>query len=91
MTPYEQKLLEKYLAHLNIVGDEGDYPDFESWYQAIRYAHKGQGRRGPWKKRQNCATRTSWMQPGSSPAKGESRIRVEQVIPKTRRRNDLIR
>ena len=38
MPPYEQELLEKYLAHLNIVGDEGDYPDFDSWYQAVRYA-----------------------------------------------------
>ena len=47
--------------------------------------------RPPWKKRRSCATRTSWTPPGSSPAKGESRIRVEQVIPKTRRRNDLIR
>ena len=37
MTPYEQELLEKYLAHLNIVGHEGDYPDFESWYLAVRY------------------------------------------------------
>ena len=32
MTGEEQDLLEKYLAHLNIVGHEGDYPDFESWY-----------------------------------------------------------
>ena len=39
MTPYEQELLEKYLAHLNIVGHEGDYPDFEAWYQAVRYAN----------------------------------------------------
>ena len=39
MTPYEQELLEKYLAHLNVIGYEGDYPDFESWYQAVRYAH----------------------------------------------------
>ncbi len=38
MTPYEQELLEKYLAHLNVIGHEGDYPDFEAWYQAVRYA-----------------------------------------------------
>ena len=38
MTPYEQELLEKDLAHRNIIGDEGDYPDLESWYQAVRYA-----------------------------------------------------
>ena len=38
MTPYEQEPLEKYLAHRNVIGYEGDYPDFESWYQAVRYA-----------------------------------------------------
>ena len=38
MTPYEQELLEKYLAHQSVIGHEGDYPDFESWYQAVRYA-----------------------------------------------------
>ena len=38
MTSYEQELLEKYLAHLSVLGDEGDYPDFEAWYQAVRYA-----------------------------------------------------
>ena len=38
MTPYEQELLEKYLAHRNVIGYEGDYPDFEAWYQAVRYA-----------------------------------------------------
>ena len=38
MTPYEQELLEKCLAHQNIIGNEGDYPDFESWYQAVLYA-----------------------------------------------------
>ena len=30
MTPYEQKLLEEYLPHLNVIGDEGDYTDFEA-------------------------------------------------------------
>ena len=38
MTPYEQELLEKYLAHLNVVGGESEYTDFEAWYQAVRYA-----------------------------------------------------
>ena len=38
MTPYEEELLFKYLAHLNVVGEEGSYPDFEAWYQAVRYA-----------------------------------------------------
>ena len=38
MTPYEKELLDKYLSHLNVIGDDGDYPDFEAWYQAVRYA-----------------------------------------------------
>ena len=38
MTAEEQRLLGKYLTHLNVVGYQGDYPDFESWYQAVRYA-----------------------------------------------------
>ena len=38
MTPYEQELLEQYLIHQNVIGHEGDYPDFESCYQAVRYA-----------------------------------------------------
>ena len=38
MTPYEQKLLEEYLTHLNVIGDEGDYTDFEAWYRTVRYA-----------------------------------------------------
>ena len=38
MTPYEQELLEEYLTHLNVIGHEGDYPDFEAWYQAVRHA-----------------------------------------------------
>ena len=38
MTPYEQDLLQKYLAHLNVVGVEGEYPDFEAWHQAVGYA-----------------------------------------------------
>ena len=38
MTGEEQEFLEKYLTHLNVLGDEGDYPDFEAWYQAVRYA-----------------------------------------------------
>ena len=38
MTPYEQELLEKYLAYLNVIGEEGAYPSFEAWYQEVRYA-----------------------------------------------------
>ena len=38
MTPYEEELLGKYLAHLNGIDYEGDYPDFEAWYQVVRYA-----------------------------------------------------
>ena len=38
MSNEEQKLLEKYLTHLNSLGPEGFYPNFEAWYQEIRYA-----------------------------------------------------
>ena len=38
MTGEEKDLLKKYLAHLNILGPEGFYPNFEAWYQEIRYA-----------------------------------------------------
>ena len=38
MTGEEQERLEKYLNHLNVLGDEGSYPDFEAWYQEVRYA-----------------------------------------------------
>ena len=34
----------KYLTHLNATGDNGGYPDFEEWYQAVRY---GQGSGAP--------------------------------------------
>ena len=67
MTPYEQELLEKYLAHLNIVGHEGDYPDFEAWYQTVRYAPRDPGRRERWRKPANCATRTPGRRPGLQP------------------------
>ena len=38
MTAEEQKLLEQYLTHLNILGEAGTHPDFEAWYQEVRYA-----------------------------------------------------
>ena len=37
MTPYEQGLLEQYLTHLNILGEEGTHPNFDVWYQEVRY------------------------------------------------------
>ena len=40
MTGEEQDLLEKYLAHRNVLGDEGSYPDFGAWYQEVRYAQR---------------------------------------------------
>ena len=42
MTPEEQDLLTKYLTHLNILGDDGAFAEFEEWYQMVRYA-KGDG------------------------------------------------
>ena len=38
MTVEEQELLQQYLTDLNVLGDEGGYPDFEAWYQEVRYA-----------------------------------------------------
>ena len=38
MTGEDQELPGKYLTHLNVLGPEGDYPDFEAWYQEVRYA-----------------------------------------------------
>ena len=65
MTGEDQYLLEKYLTHLNVLGPEGDYPDFEAWYQESG-TPKAQERRERWKRRQSCATRISWTPPGSS-------------------------
>ena len=38
MTSEEQEFLEQYLTHLNVLGDEGAHPDFDAWYQEVRYA-----------------------------------------------------
>ena len=38
MTSEEQELPEQYLTHLNVLGDEGTHPDFDAWYQEVRYA-----------------------------------------------------
>ena len=38
MTPYEEELLTKYLSHLNVLGKDGDFADFEDWHQVVRYA-----------------------------------------------------
>ena len=38
MTSDDQVLLKQYLTHRHVIGYEGDYPDFESWYRAVRYA-----------------------------------------------------
>ena len=35
MTGEEQQLLEQYLTHLNVLGEEGTHPDFEAWYQEV--------------------------------------------------------
>ena len=39
MTPYEEELLTRYLTHLNIQGENGDFADFKDWYQLVRYAN----------------------------------------------------
>ena len=38
MTPYEEELLTRYLTHLNVLGEDGDFADFEDWHQVVRYA-----------------------------------------------------
>ena len=38
MTSEEQELLEQYLTHLNVLGDEGTHPSIDAWYQEVRYA-----------------------------------------------------
>ena len=38
MTGEEQELLTHYLTHLNLLGPGGAYPDFDTWYEEIRYA-----------------------------------------------------
>ena len=38
MAGEEQQLLENYLAHLNILGEEGTHPSIDAWYQEVRYA-----------------------------------------------------
>ena len=38
MTSEEQELLEKYLSHLNVLGEEGTHPNLDCWYLEVRYA-----------------------------------------------------
>ena len=38
MTGEEQELLQQYLTHLNILGEEGTHPNIDAWYQEVRYA-----------------------------------------------------
>ena len=39
MTPYEEEHLSRYLTHLNILGEDGDFADFEEWRLMVRYAN----------------------------------------------------
>ena len=38
MTGKEKEILKKYLTHLNVLGQDGSHPNFEAWYQEVRYA-----------------------------------------------------
>ena len=38
MTAEEQELLEKRLPHRRILGEDGRYPNFDSWRQEVRYS-----------------------------------------------------
>ena len=55
MTPYEPELLQNYLAHLNVIGDEGASPR----------------PRQRCNKHPSCDIRTSWKQRGPSTGSGE--------------------
>ena len=39
MTPCEEELLTKYLTHLNVLGGDAYFADFEERYQPVRYAN----------------------------------------------------
>ena len=62
MTSEEQELLEQYLTHRNVLGDEGTHPSIDAWYQEVRYA-QGPNAPSPWRKPRSCATRTSSTPP----------------------------
>ena len=74
MTPYEQELLEKYLAHLNIVGHEGDCPDFEAWYQTVRYAQGPGGAENAGGSQRTALQGHPGRRPGLQPTAGEFRV-----------------
>ena len=85
MTGEEQELLEQYLTHLNVLGDEGSYPGFEAWYQEVRYAQRpggpddaGGGRRAALQGRpQRC--------PSLQPAAGKRQVIDQGLTPRRRR------
>ena len=64
MTGEEQKILKQYLTHLNLLGQEGAYPDFESWYQEVRYA-QGPGAPTTLAEASELRFKDSSAQPGS--------------------------
>ena len=71
MTGEEQEFLEKYLTHLNVLGDEGSYPDFEAWYQEVRYA-QGPGAPATLEEAVRTAIQgRPGRRPGIQPAAGE--------------------
>ena len=39
MAYYEEELLTRYLTHLNVLGEDGDFAHFGEWYQLARYAN----------------------------------------------------
>ena len=38
MTAEEQELLEKRLPHRRVLGEDGRYPNLDSWRQEVRYS-----------------------------------------------------
>ena len=94
MTGKEKDLLKKYLAHLNVLGNEGSYPNIEAWYQRsgtprgpARPTDRGrdggaalQGRPGGGKAVQGLNTNaTTTVQPCGAVKLGEPRARKLQT------------
>ena len=91
MTPDEQELLEKYLAHRNVIGDEGEYPDFESWYQAVRYAQGPGSPSHPGRGVRTALQGHPRRRPDLQPAAGEPRTCVTTVGANTAPRTERAR
>ena len=69
MTGEEQELLEQYLTHLNVLGEEGTHPDFEAGTRRSA-TPRAPTLPAPRRRPQSCASRTSSTPPGCSTPTG---------------------